>query len=80
MKKPLEGLEFGQFGWIRETKIQIFLHKYATQRRSQNTIWEIVDDSGCLKTIDNDIKEIACSVIYFLHPTLQPYTFCTQQV
>ena len=34
-------------------------HNYATHRRSQNIIWENVDESGCHKTTDNDIKEIA---------------------
>jgi hypothetical protein len=46
--------------WIdKGDKNTIFFHNYATHRRSQNTIWEIVDESGSHKTTDNDIKEIA---------------------
>jgi hypothetical protein len=34
-------------------------HKYTTQRRCQNTIWDIADDDGCIKSSEKDIKEVA---------------------
>jgi hypothetical protein len=45
--------------WIEKgDKNTKFFHKYATHRRSQNTIWDISDEEGCTKSTDNDIKEI----------------------
>jgi hypothetical protein len=36
-----------------------FFHKYANMRRTQNSIWDIEDESGTLHTSDSDIKNIA---------------------
>jgi Flp pilus assembly CpaE family ATPase len=33
-----------------------FFHKYATMRRSQNTIWDIEDESGILHSSESEIK------------------------
>jgi len=36
-----------------------FFHKYDNMIRTQNTIWDIEDDSGVLHTSDSEIKKIA---------------------
>jgi hypothetical protein len=47
--------------WIEKgDKNTKFFHKFASQRRCQNTIWDIVDDEGNATNLQkNDIKEIA---------------------
>jgi hypothetical protein len=35
-----------------------FFHKYATQRRSQNTIWDIKDDVGVLHSSDLRLRRL----------------------
>jgi hypothetical protein len=34
-----------------------FFHKFASQRRSQNTIWDITNEDGSVKSTDKEIKE-----------------------
>jgi hypothetical protein len=45
--------------WIdKGDKKSKFFHKFTSQRRCQNTIWDIANDAGYYKFAENDIKEI----------------------
>jgi hypothetical protein len=46
--------------WIEKgDKNTKFFHKFASQRRCQNTIWDIADEEGNYKSTEKYIKEIA---------------------
>jgi hypothetical protein len=56
--------------WINKgDKNTKFFHKFATQRRSQNTIWDIVDDVGVRQSVDYEIKKITLK--HFKHQCIE---------
>jgi hypothetical protein len=45
--------------WLNKSdKNTKFFHKFSTQRRSQNTIWDIVYDASVCQSTDYEIKKI----------------------
>jgi hypothetical protein len=55
-----------------------FFHKYATQRRSQNTIWDIEDDVGVFIHPNYEIKKIALKHFKDQYSAIEAEDTCSQ--